>query len=136
MNDNANNVPDKIRADKWLWAARFFRTRSLAKEAIGAGKVHMQGAKIKVSKELRVGDILVVRQGSGERSQEKTVVVKALSAERKNAAAAALLYEETAESQARRVALQAERQSGRGVDTSQKPNKKQRRALQKLKTHF
>ena len=48
----------KVRADKWLWAARFFRTRSLAKEAIEAGKVHMNGAKIKVSKELQVGDTL------------------------------------------------------------------------------
>ena len=47
----------KVRADKWLWAARFFRTRSLAKEAIEAGKVHMNGAKIKVSKELQVGEI-------------------------------------------------------------------------------
>ena len=57
----------KVRADKWLWAARFFRTRSLAKEAIESGKVHMNGAKIKVSKELQVGDTLTIRQGHATR---------------------------------------------------------------------
>ena len=61
----------KVRADKWLWAARFFRTRSLAKEAIEAGKVHMNGAKIKVSKELQVGDTLTIRQGHATRLEEK-----------------------------------------------------------------
>lgn len=61
----------KVRADKWLWAARFFRTRSLAKEAIEGGRVHMDGKKIKTSKELKIGDILTIRQGNASTQEQK-----------------------------------------------------------------
>lgn len=62
----------KVRADKWLWAARFFKTRSLAKDAIESGKVQMNGAKIKTSKELQVGDVLKIRQGHATKQDEKS----------------------------------------------------------------
>ena len=71
---------NKVRVDKWLWAARFFKTRSLAKSAIEGGKVHLEGLRVKVSKELAVGDQLTIRQGW----DEKEVVVVALSTERPN----------------------------------------------------
>lgn len=88
----ANN--SKLRLDKWLWAARFYKTRSLAKQAIDGGKVHCNGARSKSSREIEIGTILEIRQGW----DEKTVVVKGLSDKRGGAPQAALLYEETAES--------------------------------------
>lgn len=92
------NPPNKVRADKWLWAARFFKTRTLAKEAIESGKVQMNGQKIKVSKELQMGDTLSIRQGNATRLDEKTVVIVALSENRGNAQLAQTLYRETDES--------------------------------------
>ena len=84
---------DKIRIDKWLWAARFYKTRSLSKQAIDGGKIHCDGQRIKPSKEVTVGLVLTIRQDL----DEKIVVVKALSAQRRGAPEAALLYEETEE---------------------------------------
>ncbi len=89
---------DKVRLDKWLWAARFFKTRALAKAAIEGGKVHCRGERCKPGKEPKVGEALVIRAGLDER----TVVVRALSAVRRGAPEAQLLYEETADSLARR----------------------------------
>ena len=89
MSGNFNS--DKLRLDKWLWAARFFKTRSLAKAAIEGGKVHLDGQRVKVSKEISVGDTLHIRQGW----DEKVVEVKALSGQRRGAEQAQLLYEET-----------------------------------------
>ncbi len=62
--DNKNQALAKIRLDKWLWAARFYRTRTLAKEAIESGRVHYGGSRVKTSKEIAVGDELTIRQGS------------------------------------------------------------------------
>ena len=84
----------KIRIDKWLWAARFFKTRAAAKTAIDGGKVHFQGQRCKVSKTVDVGDKLTIRQGF----DEKTVVITGLSEQRRGAPEARLLYEETPES--------------------------------------
>lgn len=117
---------DKVRLDKWLWAARFYKTRSLAKEAIDGGKVHCRGERCKPGKEPKVGEEYVVRTGFDER----TVVVKALSMVRRGAAEAQLLYEETAESVKRREDAAALRKAGAlGVQTDGRPTKKQRRQL-------
>lgn len=117
---------EKVRLDKWLWAARFYKTRALAKEAIEGGKVHCRGERCKPSKEPRVGEELTIRAGFDER----TVVIRALSAVRRGAPEAQLLYEETAESQVRREEAAALRKAGAlGLETSGRPSKKQRRQL-------
>ncbi|MFB6349183.1 RNA-binding S4 domain-containing protein [Moraxella sp. ZJ142] len=131
-----NTELSKVRADKWLWAARFFRTRSLAKEAIESGKVHMNGSKIKVSRELQVGDTLTVRQGHATRLEEKTIIITALSDNRGSATIAATLYQETAESQARREFMAEQRKLMNLARPDTKPDKKQRRELSKFKNQW
>ncbi|MNE69028.1 RNA-binding protein [Pseudomonas alkylphenolica] len=120
---------DKVRLDKWLWAARFYKTRALAKAAIESGKVHCRGERCKPGKEPRIGDEFVLRTGFDER----TVVVKALSVVRRGAPEAQALYEETAESIERREKAAAMRKAGAlGVTTDGRPTKKQRRQLHQL----
>jgi ribosome-associated heat shock protein Hsp15 len=121
----------KLRLDKWLWAARFFKTRSLAKAAIEGGKVHLGGQRVKVSREISVGDELHIRQGW----DQKVVVVKALSDQRRGAPEAALLYEETADSIAKRETEAAARKAAGGMNDrpAQRPTKKQRRQIHRFK---
>lgn len=120
---------DKVRLDKWLWAARFYKTRALAKAAIESGKVHCRGERCKPGKEPRVGEEFVLRTGFDER----TVVVTALSVVRRGAPEAQALYEETAQSLARREQAAALRKAGAlGVSTDGRPTKKQRRQLHQL----
>jgi len=121
---------DKIRIDKWLWAARFFKTRSLSKQAIDGGKIHCDGQRIKPSKEVTVGLVLTIRQDL----DEKVVVVKALSAQRRGAPEAALLYEETEESKTLREKRAAERKAGLGsyIISNQRPSKKDRRHIHRF----
>lgn len=126
----------RLRADKWLWAARFFKTRSLAKAAIESGKVQIAGQKIKVSRELQIGDTLTIRQGTATRLEQKTVVVVALSDKRGPASVAQTLYQETEESLKNRVAIAEQRQLGNLVHPEGKPDKKQRRALQALRDKY
>lgn len=124
--------PDtRVRIDKWLWAARFYKTRSIAKTAIEGGKVYYNGNRTKVSKEIQVGDTIRVRQGY----DEKTVTVAAISDRRGNATLAATLYLETQESvDAREAARQARKAAGLGAQIhSERPNKQQRRKLQQFK---
>lgn len=117
---------DKVRLDKWLWAARFFKTRALAKAAIESGKVHCRGERCKPGKEPRVGDEFQIRAGFDER----TVVVQALSIIRRGAPEAQLLYSETPESLAKREQAAEMRKAGSlGVTTDGRPTKKQRRQL-------
>ncbi|MEG5265149.1 S4 domain-containing protein [Pseudomonas sp. JDS28PS106] len=117
---------DKVRLDKWLWAARFFKTRALAKAAIESGKVHCRGERCKPGKEPRVGDEFQIRTGFDER----TVIVEALSIVRRGAPEAQTLYRETPESVASREQAAAQRKAGNlGVATDGKPTKKQRRQL-------
>lgn len=117
---------DKVRLDKWLWAARFFKTRALAKAAIESGKVHCRGERCKPGKEPRVGDELQIRIGFDER----TVVVQALSIVRRGAPEAQLLYSETPDSIAKREQAAEMRKAGNlGITTDGKPSKKQRRQL-------
>ncbi len=128
---DANRSPGKLRLDKWLWAARFFKTRSLAKAAIEGGKVQLAGQRVKVSKEISEGDTLHIRQGWDER----VVVVTGLSDQRRGAAEAQRLYEETAASIAKREAEAAARKAAGGmVDRpAHRPNKKQRRQIHRFK---
>lgn len=123
---------DKVRIDKWLWAARFFKTRSLAKQAIDGGKVHCDGQRVKPSKEVVVGLMLRIRQGYDER----TVRVTALSDQRRGAPEAALLYEETAESLAAREEQAARRRAARSAEpfSDHRPNKKERRQIHRFQT--
>ncbi len=121
----------KVRVDKWLWAARFFKTRNLAKQAIDGGKVHCDGQRIKPSKEIPVGVELTIRQGW----DEKTVAVVSLSDQRRGAPEAALLYEETAASIAKREQEADQRKAlrGTGLVADRRPNKKQRRQIHRFK---
>lgn len=130
----SEQTENKVRIDKWLWVARFFRTRSLAKKAIEGGKVHMDGSRVKTSKEIGVGDSITIRQGSATVMSEKTVVVQALSIQRGNANQAQSLYEETNESKSRRAYYAEQRQLANLARPDSKPNKKQRRELHRLKS--
>jgi ribosome-associated heat shock protein Hsp15 len=97
---------DKLRIDKWLWAARFYKTRALAVEEIGRGRVEINGQEIKPAREVKVGDTVVLRQGAVRRE----VIVRGLSAVRGPAPVAHQLYEETAVSlQAREHAAEQRR---------------------------
>jgi ribosome-associated heat shock protein Hsp15 len=92
---------DSLRIDKWLWAARFYKTRSLACDEVTKHRVQINGQDVKPSREVKVGDTLTVRQGN----ISKTIVVKGISAARGPAPVAQLLYEETADSMALRAKL-------------------------------
>lgn len=122
---------NKLRLDKWLWAARFFKTRSLAKAAIEGGKVHLDGQRVKVSREISVGDTMQIRQGW----DQKVIEVIALSDQRRGAPEAQGLYRETEESIARREAEAAARKAAGGMidRPAGRPNKKQRRHIHRLK---
>jgi ribosome-associated heat shock protein Hsp15 len=123
---------EKIRIDKWLWAARFFKTRSLAKQAIEGGKVHCDGQRVKASKDILVNTQLTIRQGW----DEKTVAVISLSDKRRGAPEAALLYEETPESIEKRAKNDIQRKllkSASGLQTESRPTKKQRRQIHQFK---
>lgn len=124
---------DKLRIDKWLWAARFFKTRSLAKTAIEGGKVQMAGQRVKVSKEIAVGDCLIIRQGW----DEKEITVRALSDKRASAPIAQALYEESIESIERRVREAAARKAAGSIARPlQRPDKYERRQLDRLRRQF
>lgn len=127
----AASPPSKMRLDKWLWAARFFKTRSLAKAAIDGGKVHCVGQRVKVAKEITIGEELTVRQGFDKRE----VRVLALSEQRRGAAEAALLYEETDASKTAREQRAAARKAGAAGfrPSDHKPSKKERRQMDKFK---
>ena len=96
---------DDVRIDKWLWAARFFKTRSLAQDAIERGRVLVGDERVKPARNLKVGERVMVRIGDSEQS----VVVQALSDQRRGAPEARLLYEETADSIAKRDAQRERR---------------------------
>ena len=118
------------RIDKWLWAARFYRTRGKAKEAIDGGKVHINGTRAKPSKELNIGDMLELTQGW----DEKTVLVKALSDVRRSSQIAQELYAETAASLAKREHIAEQRKAaGDQVRSEGRPSKKNRRLIHQFK---
>ncbi|MGL4938367.1 ribosome-associated heat shock protein Hsp15 [Shewanella sp.] len=120
-----------IRLDKWLWAARFYKTRAIAKDMINGGKVHYNGARTKSSKNAQIGDTVKIRQGY----DDKEIVIKKLSDVRQSAAIAQALYEETASSIAKR-AVNAEARRLNILNNpapEHKPDKKQRRQLIRFK---
>ena len=116
-----------MRIDKWLWAARFFKTRTLAAQAIEAGHVSVNGERAKAAKPVKPGDAVVVRRPPFEH----TVLVKGLSERRGPASEATLLYEETAESRARRTVLAAEMKALPSPRFKGRPTKKTRRDYEK-----
>jgi ribosome-associated heat shock protein Hsp15 len=120
-----------FRLDKWLWAARFFKTRALAAEAIDAGKVLVNGERVKRARRVRKGDRLGIRLGPYEHG----IVVLALSQRRGPASEAAALYEETAESLVAREKLKLEIKASQTLFAhgEGKPSKKDRRDLLRLK---
>lgn len=128
---NQSQAPQKLRLDKWLWAARFFKTRSLAKQAIEGGKVQLAGQRVKVSKEIIVGDRLHIRQGWDER----VVEVRALSDQRRGAPEAQNLYCETGDSIERREREAQARKAAGGMlhRPESRPSKKQRRQIHQFK---
>lgn len=120
-----------VRLDKWLWAARFFKTRSLAKAAIEGGKVQLDGNRVKVSKEVHVGDSLRIRQAL----DEKAVTVIAVTDQRRGAPEAQALYQETASSVERRESAAAARKAAGGMleRPLHKPSKKERRQIHRFR---
>jgi ribosome-associated heat shock protein Hsp15 len=121
-----------LRLDKWLWAARFFKTRGLAQAAVVGGKVKVGGERVKPAKELAVGDGLTIRIGEFEWA----ITVKALSDKRGPAEAARKLYEEDEASRAKRTAQVADRRAHAAVwgeRRGRRPTKRDRRALDRWK---
>lgn len=127
----SDSESEAVRLDKWLWAARFFKTRSLAAEAIGGGKVEINGDRAKPSRIVRSGDKLCVRRGT----YEWTVIVKDVSRLRGPAPQAQLLYEETEESLRQREEFVAQMKLERPADFDSwgRPSKKDRRDIARFK---
>jgi len=121
---------EEIRIDKWLWAARFFKTRSLAAESVAGGKVEVNGGRPKPSRIIRIGDHLSVRRGV----YEWTVIVKGVAKNRGPASEAQLLYEETEESVRERQTVSARLRLERPPEFNLpgRPSKKDRRAIQRF----
>ena len=121
---------EKVRVDKWLWAARFFKTRSRATKAVSGGHVHVNGARVKPARVVQVGDTLDIRRGH----VEFEVVVVGLSGRRGPAVQARTLYEET-EGSAERRELSREKRSllnPAGVSPERRPDKRDRRKIRKF----
>lgn len=133
MNKRPSISAAGVRLDKWLWAARFYKTRAIAKQAIEGGKVQCEGSRSKPSKEIEVGMVISLRQGF----DEKTVVVKAVSDQRRGASEAQQLYEETADSIKLREEKALQRKSQpKHWPSPTKPNKKQRRLITQFKKGY
>ncbi|MCT7654326.1 ribosome-associated heat shock protein Hsp15 [Oceanimonas sp. NS1] len=126
-----NGKTDSVRLDKWLWAARFYKTRGLAREMIDGGKVHYNGQRTKPGKPVEIGAVIRLRQGHDERE----VVVQALSDKRGKAELAQQLYRETPESiEQRQRNSEARRLSSQFAPSPERrPDKKERRTLLKIK---
>jgi ribosome-associated heat shock protein Hsp15 len=125
---------ENIRIDRWLWAARFFKTRRAAADAVAGGHVHLNGARVKPSKDVRAGDMLEIATAGSRRE----VVVLGLAELRGPASVAATLYEETAESVARRERHALERRMARplGADLGARPTKRDKRRLEALRAQL
>ena len=121
------DVAEKVRLDKWLWAARLFKTRALAQEAVDGGRVHYNGERVKPGRSIRPGAVIDVTLGPYQR----TVIVKALSERRGPAREASMLYEETPESLAAREAQAEQRRvlAATGPAKQHRPNKRERRHI-------
>ena len=128
--DHEGDDDGRVRLDKWLWAARFFKTRSLAADAVSGGKVTMRGDRVKPARPLQVGDEIAIRLGP----YEHVVSVRALSARRGPATVAATLYEETPESLAARTRLTEQLKMAPAAlvyEEKGRPTKRDRRDIEK-----
>jgi ribosome-associated heat shock protein Hsp15 len=123
--------PERVRVDKWLWAARFFKTRRAATEAVLGGHIQVNGTRVKPAREVVEGDRLAITRGD----QRWAVVVTGLAERRGPASVAATLYEETPESAAERERRRDDRRLARpiGADLSLRPTKRDRRRLDALR---
>ena len=132
--NNQEKTDNEVRLDKCLWAARFYKTRSIAKAMIEGGKVHYNGQRAKVSKAVEIGATIKLRQGN----EEKEVEVLALSDQRRGAPEAQLLYQETEKSVKQREAIAFARKANAlsMPHPDRRPNKKERRELVKFKEHI
>ena len=130
--DRGAGGPGKVRIDKWLWAARFFKTRSLAVEAIGGGKILVGNERVKPARLIQAGDRVSVRLGP----YEHVVIVRALSERRGPASVAATLYDETPESLAARAKLAEQLRMAPAAfvfEDKGRPTKKDRRDIERLR---
>jgi len=129
---NDNNAPARMRLDKWLWAARFYKTRQLAVEAINGGHVHLAGQRAKPGREIQVGSTLQIHKGG----LDWDIEVQVLPRQRRPASEAAAFYTESEDSRARREQRQAELRAARQampLQTSGKPSKRDRRLIHRFK---
>jgi ribosome-associated heat shock protein Hsp15 len=129
--DDANDSPGRVRLDKWLWAARFYKTRALSADAIDAGKIEVNGDRAKRARLVQAGDRVRVRIGP----YEHVVLVKGVSERRGSAPIAQALYEEDAESRKAREAMAAHvraMNANTGYESG-RPTKKDRREIERLK---
>ena len=122
---------ERVRLDKFLWAARFYKTRSISTEAIDGGKVRVNGDRVKPAKEVKVGDRIDLRAGDSEYA----ILVKALADKRGSAEIARTLYDETPESVAARIAATEKRRrfSDPSEEIFARPTKKDRRSLDRFR---
>ena len=125
-----SQAPDSVRLDQWLWAARFFRTRPLARQAVDTGKVEVAGQRPKAARAIRVGEVLRIQRGE----EDFEILVRGVSDVRGPAPVAQALYEETVESRARREQQRLQRVARRDGDKppQHKPDKRARRLIQAL----
>ena len=125
-----SQAPDSVRLDQWLWAARFFRTRPLARQAVDTGKVEVAGQRPKAARAIRVGEVLRIQRGE----EDFEILVRGVSDVRGPAPVAQAMYEETVDSKARREQQRLQRVAMRdGYKPPQhKPDKRARRLIQAL----
>ena len=120
------NKLEKLRLDKWLWAARFYKTRALATEAVSGGKVHLNGERCKAGRSVKPGDSLTITRGY----QVMEVVIQGINKQRRPASEAVLLYLETEQSIKQREAkAELMKQNMSGEQRIKRPNKKDRRQI-------
>jgi ribosome-associated heat shock protein Hsp15 len=127
-------MDSSVRLDKWLWAARFFKTRSVAREAVAGGKVHLNGNRAKPGRSLNIGDELRIQRAE----DEYTITIVDLTARRGPATVARTLYEESEESRTQREKLAEERRLNHIQNSSNegRPDKRQRRRLIRFRNKF
>jgi ribosome-associated heat shock protein Hsp15 len=131
ISSRAGVAPDRVRIDKWLWAARFYKTRALAAEVIDGGKVEVNGERARRARLVSPGDLVRLRRPPFE----QVVTVRAVSEQRGPASVAATLYEETAESRAARdaLAVQLKALGPAAFREKGKPSKRERRQIERWK---
>ncbi|RPI40946.1 MAG: RNA-binding S4 domain-containing protein [Betaproteobacteria bacterium] len=129
--EKLDRVEDRLRIDKWLWAARFFKTRSLAAQAVEGGKVKLNDERVKAAKSIRIGDRMSIRIGD----HEWAITVTALSDRRGPAEVARVLYAEDEASRVRRVEAMERRRAGFEPEPQHggRPEKRQRRELRRVR---